>query len=151
VLARAWPTLVLLLVPMLAAALEIEGEAVQGALLEGRADPGSRVMVDGRQVPVGPDGRFLVGLDRDAPEQVEVRAVGPQGGTERELLAVRQRDYDVQRIDGLPSNQVSPDAETLERIREDAARVRRAHSAASGAGGASAPMKPPDCRSQKRA
>jgi len=126
VLARAWPTLVLLLVPMLAAALEIEGEAVQGALLEGRADPGSRVMVDGRQVPVGPDGRFLVGLDRDAPEQVEVRAVGPQGGTERELLAVRQRDYDVQRIDGLPSNQVSPDAETLERIREDAARVREA-------------------------
>lgn len=120
------PLLVLLLAPAPAAALEIQGEPVQGALLEGRAVPESRVTVAGREVPVGPDGRFLIGLDRDAPERVGVRVERPDGSTERRALAVRQRDYDIQRIDGLPGNQVSPDAETLKRIRRDAARVRAA-------------------------
>ncbi|PWG64328.1 peptidase [Spiribacter halobius] len=126
VLRRVLLTLSLLVAPALAAALEISGEPLQGALLEGRTAPGSEVAVAGREVPVGPDGRFLIGLDRDAPERVEVRVTRPDGSRAREVIAVRQRDYDVQRIDGLPGNQVSPDAETLQRIRKDQARVRAA-------------------------
>lgn len=128
VLRKTCPMLLaaLLLVPAAASALELQGEAVQGALLEGRTEPGSEVTVDGGEVPVGTDGRFLVGLDRDAPERVDVRVVRPDGSTARRELSVRQRDYDVQRIDGLPGNQVSPDAETLQRIRREAARVREA-------------------------
>ncbi len=40
----------------------------QGALVRGVAPPGTRELrLDGRAVPVAPDGRFLIAFDRDAP------------------------------------------------------------------------------------
>lgn len=119
-------TLTLLLAPALAGALELHGEPVQGGLLEGHTVPESRVEVDGRRVPVTADGRFLVGLDRDAPATLTVTVRRPDGGEVARALQVQQRDYDIQRIDGLPGNQVNPDAQTLQRIRREAARVRAA-------------------------
>jgi len=109
-----------------AVGLELEGEAVEGALLVGRVAPGSVVSVDGRPVRVSPAGRFLVGLHRDAPETVTVRAVDRNGERTERVLTVRQRTYRVQRIDGLPQRKVDPDPDDLARIRADAAMVRAA-------------------------
>ncbi len=107
-------------------ALELEGEAVEGGLLVGRTAPGSVVAVDGREVRVSPGGRFLVGFHRDAPEQVTVLAVAPDGARSERVVDVRQRSYRVQRIDGLPPRKVNPSAEDLVRIREEATAVRAA-------------------------
>lgn len=115
-----------LLCTAVATALEVSGPRQQGGLLEGRVEPGTRIEALGQQVPVDGQGRFLVGLDRDAPAEVVLTVTSPEGEGERYRLDITQRDYDIQRIDGLPNAQVNPDADTLARIRREAAWVREA-------------------------
>lgn len=105
------------------AAITIDGEAVQGALLIGHAPPGSRVDLDGRPAAVADDGRFLVGLGRDAPPAVRLSLRLPDGRRVVRTIAVRQRRYAVQRIDGLPPAKVTPSPEALARIRREQARI----------------------------
>jgi murein DD-endopeptidase MepM/ murein hydrolase activator NlpD len=65
---------------------------------------------------------FVIGFDRDAPAQVRLAATSPSGQSER-LLAITPVDYDVQHIDGLPQDQVTPtDPALLARIAEEAKR-----------------------------
>lgn len=106
-----------LLLPLPAAAVEftLQGELKQGALLYGQTLPGAAVMLDDSTVPVAPDGRFLIGLDRDAPASVIVMA-GRDGVIDARTLEIQPRDYDIQRIDGLPPEQVTPPQELLDRI-----------------------------------
>lgn len=106
-----------------AQALELSGPMRQGGLLEGRVSPGSSVEALGHRIPVDSQGRFLLGLGRDTPKTLSVRVTRPAQEAVEHVFEIAQRDYAIQRIDGLPSNQVSPDAATLERIRQDNARV----------------------------
>ena len=109
-----------------AQALELTGPQRQGGLLAGVIEPGGQVEAFGQRIPVDESGRFVLGLGRDAPASVRLRVTTAAGEVREHTLSVAPRDYEIQRIDGLPANQVSPDAETLARIRADAARVREA-------------------------
>ena len=114
-------------VPSRAATLEVAGQAVQGGLVQGRVDPGSAVMVDGRPVRVSPDGEFLIGFGREATKAA-LEIAYPDGKRERRDIAVAPRRFDIQRIDGLPEKMVTPPPEALERIKrenEQVAAVRR--------------------------
>jgi len=108
----------LLLVASTAGAVEVvlHGPREQGALLYGVAAPGSSVTLDGTAVPVLPDGRYLIGLDRDAAATATVVVTAPNGKSATLALEVAPRDYRIQRIDGLPPEQVTPPAELLERL-----------------------------------
>lgn len=99
-----------------AADLPLQGELVQGGLVQGMARPGTRLYLDGQPVRVDENGRFLLGFDRDAGAQAELRIDYPDGRREQRLLNIEQREYDIQRIDGLPPRQISPSAEHLARI-----------------------------------
>lgn len=105
----------LLAIPAAPWALELDGPMVQGGLVVGRVAPGTAVTVNGHAVRVSEDGRFLIGFGRDAQTTL-VRATSPGGVTVTQTLRVQTRTYDVQRIDGLPPRQVTPDTETLQRI-----------------------------------
>ena len=109
--------------PAAAQALRFEGPMIQGGLLIGHTDPGSAVTVDGAPIRVSPGGLFVVGLGRDAPPRVVVRAATPDGATTTRGLEIERRRYAIQRIDGLPQNQVAPSAEDLKRIGEDGRRI----------------------------
>jgi len=107
--------------------LKLEGEAVQGGLLFGKTVPGSRVLQDDEPVRVSPEGDFLVGFTRDAPERSALRIELPNGEVLERTIEVAQREYRIQRIDGLPPSKVTPrKPEELARIRKDAADVGRA-------------------------
>lgn len=106
--------------------LELVGQAVQGGLIIGRAPAGSEIELDGAPLRHAADGYFLIGFGRDetAPRRLVVR--GADGTTEVRELKPERREFDIQRIDGLPPSQVTPDPEALERIRREAAQVRKA-------------------------
>jgi murein DD-endopeptidase MepM/ murein hydrolase activator NlpD len=113
-------TLALLALPATAAErLRLESEVIQGALVMGATEPGATVTLDGAKVPVAPDGRFVFGLDRDAKESATLAAVFRDGSGETRTLAVARRDYDIQRIDGLPPKMVAPDEAELVRIKAE--------------------------------
>jgi hypothetical protein len=124
-LATACVLLVLALGEAAAAMLEFEGRPIQGGLLRGRAAPGCEVTLDGNLVKVAPDGGFVIGFGRDHGAWSIVKAYCP-GGQARQYLRVEQREYEEERIEGLPEAMVTFDEATLARIRAEAETVKAA-------------------------
>ena len=106
--------------------VHLDGPRTQGGLLRGRVSPGATVEYDGDAVRVSKDGWFLVGFGRDAPPEAELVVVHPDGRRERQVLKVERREYDIQRIDGLPARKVTPRSEDLARIRAEVRMVKEA-------------------------
>jgi murein DD-endopeptidase MepM/ murein hydrolase activator NlpD len=126
---RAFLVLMLLLTPTLpvgADSLELDGQLVQGGLSLGLTEPGAAVSLEGRAVRVAEDGRFLLGFGRDAPAQLRLEIGLPDGRRLERTLEIARRDYDIQHVDGLPQKMVTPPAEVLARIRDEADRVAEA-------------------------
>ena len=109
-----------------AADVELSATATQGGLLIGRAPEAASVEFDGRRLRLSDTGVFLLGFGRDAPATAEVVITGRDGGVERREITVAQREYRIQRIDGLPGEKVTPPESVLERIRSEGARVSAA-------------------------
>ncbi len=103
--------------------LRLKGPLVQGGLVTGFTEPGSFVTVDGRNLRVSDRGVFLIGFGRDAKPAASLHIRHPDASETRKPLQIKQRDYAVQRIDGLPSRKVTPKPEDLARIRNDNAKI----------------------------
>ena len=112
-----------------ALALELSGEIVQGGIVFGQAEPGSTVSLDGKEIMVSEAGRFVIGFGRDETGEPVLTVRYPGGTTETRHLAISNREYRIERVDGLPPKTVTPDPESLQRIRDDAALVRQARTA----------------------
>lgn len=115
-----------------AAALDLSGTVTQGALIVGRGAPLTRIAFNGRPLRVSPEGIFAFGFGRDAPNVAVLDIKPPQGVPETRRLSVIARQYDEQRISGLPPSQVTPPPETMDRIRREQAMLNaaRAHDTA---------------------
>jgi murein DD-endopeptidase MepM/ murein hydrolase activator NlpD len=108
------------------AEVSLTGALVQGGIVRGQVPPGSSVALDGRELRVSGDGRFVFGLERDHAGGATLALRYPDGRSETRRLTVEKRRYDVQRINGLASELVTPDAAALIRIREEAERINEA-------------------------
>jgi len=122
-LTAAWPLFIWGSGPAFAQDLTLDGTLSQGGLVYGLTQPGAEVRLDGRPVRVGADGRFLIGFGRDAAPEASLELTLPDGTLARRTLAIEQRSYDIQRIDGLPPEKVTPPEEVLERIAAERAMV----------------------------
>ncbi len=112
--------------PAFAVTLTLQGEAVQGGLMFGKADPGATVQLDGKALRTSAEGDFAIGFSRDGTGPHELTVTGRDGTREARTIAVTTRSFDIQRIDGLPQRQVTPNAEDLARIRAEAAEMTAA-------------------------
>jgi murein DD-endopeptidase MepM/ murein hydrolase activator NlpD len=72
------------------------------------------------------DGRFLLAFERQQTDPTRVEVVLPTGMRLEETLAPQPREFDIQRIDGLPQDKVTPPESVLARIREDARQAQEA-------------------------
>jgi murein DD-endopeptidase MepM/ murein hydrolase activator NlpD len=109
--------------PATAQDLTLAGALSQGGLVTGRTLPGAEVRLDGRPVRVGADGRFLLGFGREAAPEAVLELTLPDGTVARRTLAIEQRSYDIQRIDGLQPEKVTPPEAVLARIADERAMV----------------------------
>jgi murein DD-endopeptidase MepM/ murein hydrolase activator NlpD len=110
------------------AAVSLEGEIVQGGIVFGQASPGSQVFLDEQELLISPEGRFVIGFDRDETGQKQLLVLAPDQSEEIIELDVSPREYDIERVDGLPPSTVKPDPEAAQRIRDEAAMVSAARS-----------------------
>ena len=109
----------------------LSSKPIQGGLVQGSTTPGAVVTLDGRNVVVSKSGLFVFGFGRDAKSTASLVVRLPGGKIERRQLAVKQRSYKIQRIDGLPGGKVSPSKKNMKRIvaeRKLLAAARRAMS-----------------------
>jgi exodeoxyribonuclease VII large subunit len=112
--------------PAAAGTLTLDGAPTQGALLHGTVDRGAAVTLDGKPLKVAPDGQFIFGFGRDANASAALDVTFADGSKTHRDLAVAPREWDVRRINGLPEDQVSPDATTMERIKREAVEINAA-------------------------
>lgn len=106
----------------------------QGALVRGIAPPGTRSLsLDGRAIPVAPDGRFLIGFDRDAAPVARL-VVGRGGFSLGQDIAVAHRAWPIQHINmARPAGGPTPE---YARLREgELARISAARAQDSGSQG----------------
>lgn len=108
------------------AELELKGEMTQGGLIFGKAAPGAAVALNGKPLRMTEDGLFIFGFGRDAAPAATLTVTGADGNVTSHPLEIAQREYRVQRIDGLPKKFVTPPDDVLKRIRADAAAAAKA-------------------------
>lgn len=108
--------------------LSLKGEWRQGSLLFGQTTPGAEIHFNGRRLRLSPEGRFVFGLDRDEPAEASLSIRLPGAPEWLTRYPVAKREYQIQRLNGLPPKQVNPEPAMEARIAAEAAQNRRARS-----------------------
>lgn len=107
--------------------ITLDGDAAQGGLLFGQTTPGASVRLDGEPVMVGDDGGFVIGFGRDSALSALLTVTTPGGETVRQTIEIEDRDFKIERIDGLDQSKVSGFSEAqLEKIRAGTAKKKAA-------------------------
>ena len=104
---------------------DLAGDFRQGGLLWGQVTPSAHVALDDASILVLPNGTFVLGLGRDAPKE-QVFSVVAEGQRCTQTVAVAQRQYNIQRVEGVPQKTVTPPNDVLGRIARGRALVRKA-------------------------
>ena len=105
---------------------ELSGAITQGGTVFGKTEPGAAVTLDGRPVRVAADGRFVFGFGRNAPESAMLEIRRADGRISRVPLTIEPRQFEVQEVEGLPQNLVTPSPEEEARIAREQAKVLEA-------------------------
>lgn len=108
----------------------VAARLMQGGFFIGRANPRAPIAVDGKtEGSASSSGLYLVGFDRDAPAAASLGAYD-DGRWRTQTVAIAQVAYDVQHVDGLPPETVTPTRpDIIARI--GAEREKKAQAAAS--------------------
>lgn len=105
---------------LVAQPLVLQGELTQGSLIRGRLPANSLVFLNGKPLKISETGDFVFGFGRDAPLFHELSWQDPNDENSQTLpLALSQREYSLDRIEGVAQKYVSPPEAVLERIRAD--------------------------------
>jgi len=100
--------------------------ASQGALVIGKVPAGSTVRYAGRDLRVSAYGSVVFGIGRDEKGPLQVQVRRPDGGSETAAIAVKPRDWPLERVNGVPPKTVNPPPAIAERIAREQARVTEA-------------------------
>lgn len=106
--------------------IELDGMWQQGAVLRGRVPVGAQLQLDDTAVMVGEAGEFVFGLGRDAAASAQLTLVLPDGEVRKTTYNVAPKEYQIQKIEGVPQKTVTPSAAQQERSRKEAAKVWQA-------------------------
>ena len=98
----------------------VTGALSQGSLALGAAPPGSLVALDGRPLRVTGDGRFTFGFSPDQTKAALVTVRYPDGGGDSKSFMPTPRQYETERVNGLPQKTVTPPPEVQARIAHEA-------------------------------
>lgn len=131
---KAWLLLLALIIhPVFAAEITWSGNFVQGGMVIAKADSKiASAKVDGVKIPVHPDGTTLVfGYGRDAKAESTISIELVSGDKIDKTVAIEQRKYDIDRVNGVAKKYVSPPESVLARIRADSAQVKQARASLS--------------------
>jgi murein DD-endopeptidase MepM/ murein hydrolase activator NlpD len=99
-------------------ALEFQGNFMQGHFILGKTNPKARILVDKKEVKVSKDGFFVFGIDRDRKFDLIFTKIIDNKKI-KFTKKVLKRKYNIQRIDGLAENKVTPPESVYKRIKKE--------------------------------
>ena len=103
--------------------LVIKGTMEQGSLALGYAEPGASATVDGAKVRMSRDGVFAFGFAYDQTKPSVVAVTWLDGSIETQSYTPTVRQYEIQHVNGLPQETVTPPPEVLARIKKEAENI----------------------------
>jgi murein DD-endopeptidase MepM/ murein hydrolase activator NlpD len=101
-----------------AKSIEFTGKFFQGHFIVGKTDPNAKIIIDKKNVKVSNDGYFVFGIDRDRKFDLKITKV-LDNKKDIFIKKIFKRKYNIQRIDGLPENKVTPPESVYKRIKEE--------------------------------
>ena len=110
----------------------------QGSLVFGQTRPGSTVSLHGKPLRVSSDGRFAFGVGRDEARDARLDVTFPDGRRERIDVAVKKRDWPIERVSGVPQQTVDPPPEIAARTGRTFSPASSGPSRGASAGGSGA-------------
>ena len=99
-------------------AVEFKGKFIQGHFIIGKTESGTKVLIDKKEVRTSDDGYFVFGIGRDRKYDVVI-TLNKDGNKQKIVKKVQKRKYNIQRIDGLEEEKVTPPEEVYERIKKE--------------------------------
>lgn len=113
--------------------ISLQGEFKQGGMLIGTvpADVSAtgRVEYNKRILPLTESGEFALGFGRDEALDQSLTLVMADGSRQTFPFRLSKREYNLQRVEGVPAQTVNPDQKHLARIGKEAAEVKTARDA----------------------
>lgn len=108
--------------------VKLTGNFIQGGMVVGNATkPIESASIDDVKIPIHPNqSLFAFGFDRDVKENSVFKINYKDGSSEQQTLNVTQREYKIDRVNGVASKYVSPPSSVLKRIGNDSAIVKKA-------------------------
>jgi len=105
------------------------GQFIEGGLLACYFGPDSRVALGNTVVESDNFGWSIIGIPRESDSELELVISTPmaaQNNLVRETRTITQREYNIQRVEGVPQRTVTPDPSTLERRQREYAQKQTA-------------------------
>ena len=99
-------------------AIEFTGKFTQGHFILGKTDPGSKIIIDKKEIKVSNDGYFVFGIGKDRKIDITITEK-VDGNINKIVKKILKREYKIQRIDGLPKKKVTPPEEFYARIKKE--------------------------------
>ena len=99
-------------------AFELKGKFYQGNLIIGKTNPESKIFIDKKKIKISNQGFFVFGISKNRRNDVAIEII-KDGISKKIIKKVLKKKYKVQKINGLPSKQVTPPKEVYERIIND--------------------------------
>ena len=106
--------------------LSLTGMLTQGSLLRGQAKPGDVITLNNRVINVAKNGEFVIGFGRDAELSHQLVVTGKDKKPVNFVISLHQRDYKIQRVNGISKKITHPNTKNIARSRLDAKQVRAA-------------------------
>lgn len=101
------------------------GDFAEGSLVICQYGPGSQITLGGVTAQADASGWAVLGIPRDAPGELRFTVASAAGDIDR-MQAITQREFAIQRIEGVPQSTVTPDPSTLPRRQREYAQKQAA-------------------------
>ena len=109
-----------------AAEIVLSGELSQGGLMVGKTQPGSTVVFDKETLKVSKNGEYAFGFGRDDKSTHILKVTLPNGKTYQKSLTPKQREYKIQRVNGIKKSIMKPNPKAVARAKQDSKQVKQA-------------------------
>lgn len=97
----------------------LEGHFTQGGLVVGHAPAGTRLQFQKRTLPLSADGVFVLGFGRDDASPQPLQVTLADGSSHAVALAIQPRQFNIQKVNGVPARTVNPDPKDMARIQKE--------------------------------
>jgi len=106
-------------IPNICFSQTLPASILQGGLIVGQLDQGDSLKLNGTDLKISRDKQFVFAVGRDELGPMNITVLKNNEVISINQIKVIEREYEIQRINGLPKKMVLPDEEVLKRIIAD--------------------------------